>query len=288
MGELAAPGLTVDWLNGWLAAIGVTVLVPNARLRWSSDAVPHAVFAVPDDGPSAVERIAAALPTVDDLASLAIARPGDGGAEFARKVALDTYRLRAGLARAIRDWSLSSSVTDLVAELPPDGLQHSPFDPSAPRGVTLWERVVACRRVIGAEVDAVARTMSGFGVRASVNGLGFDVRRLVAGVRPGALGVDPVVELLAFCALGLFPVRGDGRAVRTRGWTGPAMRRGSFRWFAWTPWLDRWAIDALLDAGFGSGPEQSARLGVTAWYQSVPYQGLGSADVTRAYGGEPL
>ena len=30
-----APGLPADWLNGWLAAIGVTVLIPGARLRWT-------------------------------------------------------------------------------------------------------------------------------------------------------------------------------------------------------------------------------------------------------------
>jgi len=34
----AAPGLTADWLNAWLAAIGVTVLVPQARL---SDPFPN-------------------------------------------------------------------------------------------------------------------------------------------------------------------------------------------------------------------------------------------------------
>lgn len=29
MAEGLAPGLTADWLNAWLAAIGVTVLVPE-------------------------------------------------------------------------------------------------------------------------------------------------------------------------------------------------------------------------------------------------------------------
>jgi len=47
MGDLLAPGLTADWLNAWLAAIGVTVLVPGIRLGWSADPLPVAHFDIP-------------------------------------------------------------------------------------------------------------------------------------------------------------------------------------------------------------------------------------------------
>jgi hypothetical protein len=58
---------------------------------------------------------------------------------------------------------------------------------------------------------------------------------------------DPVVELLTFAALLLFPVRGNGRRIRQRLWTDNSTRRGAFQWIAWRPALDRWGIDALLD-----------------------------------------
>ena len=61
------PGLPADWLNGWLAAIGVTVLVPGTRLCWTDDGVPSAVLETeqPVDLPKVV---AEALPTCADCA----------------------------------------------------------------------------------------------------------------------------------------------------------------------------------------------------------------------------
>lgn len=288
MREEHAPGLCVDWLNAWLAALGITVLLPGVRLRWTDDPVPSACFVVPRDRPLA-ELVAGALPSVGDLRRLAIVRSIDGRLELPRTVSLDAYADRAALARSTRDWSLAATVTDLVAKPADNGLPHSPFDPPVPKGLTLWERVVACRNAIEDTTTHAADTLAGRGRRRKGNGLGFDVRRLPAGVQPDApVSVDPLIEILAFSALVLFPVRGNGAREHTRGWTGPPGERGSFRWCAWQPALDRWAIDALLDVlpKARSDPAHAARLGITAWYRSVPYEPRGERDPTRAYGAE--
>jgi len=89
---------------------------------------------------------------------------------------------------------------------------------------------------------------------------------------------DPVVELLAFAVLPLFPTRGDGRWIRQRLWTDSSTRRGAFHWIAWRPALDRWGIDALLDL-----PPQDISGLTLAKYRVVPYQPSARADTTRAY-----
>ena len=64
-----APGLPADWLNGWLAAIGVTVLIPGARLCWTDDGVPSAVFET-DEPVDLAKVVADALPTLRDAGPL--------------------------------------------------------------------------------------------------------------------------------------------------------------------------------------------------------------------------
>ena len=139
-----APGLPADWLNGWLAAIGVTVLVPGARLGWTNDAVPSAVFAT-DQSVDLAKVVAEALPTPETLASSVIARrlPGTEH-DFSRNVTLAAFRERAMVERRAGEGILAASVSDLNADLKPDNLEHGAFDPPAPRGETLWSRATAC------------------------------------------------------------------------------------------------------------------------------------------------
>lgn len=281
-----ARGLTADWLNGWLAAVGVTVLVSDARLAWSEDARPVALFALEGDEDLA-GRVARALPSVGTLHELAITRSLPGYAEFPRAVSLPTYTERATLARERKDFSLGATVTDLQQRFESDGLPHSPFDPPAPQGRTLHQRLVACREALGDDpLEWVAASLSGRGRRIDANGLGFDSRRFVSGVQPSAAKtVDPVVECLAFFGLALFPVRGDGRRQRTREWRGEPSKPGSLAWPAWTPMLDRWGFDALLDLTPRASRDRSfaRRLGISAMFESVPYRWVSSQDVTRAY-----
>lgn len=276
-----APGLPAEWLNGWLAAIGVTVLVPGARLCWTDDGVPSAVFET--DQPADLPQVVAdALPTPEALARSAIARrlPGTEH-DFSRNVTLAAFRERAVVERRAGEGILAASVSDLNADLKPDNLEHGAFDPPAPRGETLWSRATACAQAL-ATADVAQRvrdTFSGSGRRETLNGLGFDARRFPAGMHAARdVYADPVVELLAFAALPLFPTRGDGRLVRQRLWTDSSTRRGAFRWIAWRPALDRWGIDALLDLP----PRDVSGLALSK-YRVIPYQPAARADTTRAY-----
>lgn len=278
-----APGLPADWLNGWLAAVGVTVLLPDARLAWTGDPTPLARFEVPP-GASLAQRIASALPSLRDLDALVIASSG-------RDVGMAAFRDLSQAARVRRDASLASSVTDLVqAE---DGkAAHGRFDPPTPRGETLFTRLRKCRlALVEGITERVEGTLEGRGSRIAANGLGFDYRRLRAAVHSGDLHVDPLVECLCFAGLELFPVRGSGMAsAQTRGWLRSGTRAERFVWPAWTPTLDRWGIDALLDATH-SAPADGERLGllgVTAVFESASYQRRGSADVATGYASRRL
>lgn len=276
-----APGLPADWLNGWLAAIGVTVLIPGARLRWTDDGVPSALFET-DEPDDLANKVADALPTPQTLARSVIARTLPGTQhDFSRNVTLAAFRERAVVERRVGGGVLAASVSDLSADLKPENLDHGAFDPPAPRGETLWSRATACAQA-NAVTDITERvrdTFSGSGRREALNGLGFDARRFPAGMHAARdVYADPVVELLAFAALALFPIRGDGRRVRQRLWTDTSTRRGAFQWIAWRPALDRWGVDALLDLP----PRDLGRLTLTK-YRVIPYQPSARADTTRAY-----
>jgi hypothetical protein len=276
-----APGLPADWLNGWLAAIGVTVLVPGTRLRWSDDGVPSAVFET-DQPVDLVTTVAAALPTPETLARSPIARTLPGTQhDLSRHVTLAAFRERATVERQLGDGVLAASVSDLSADLKPGNLEHGAFDPPAPRGETLWSRAEKCAQALAtAEIARRVRdTFGGSGRREALNGLGFDARRFPAGMHAARdVYADPVVELLAFAALPVFPTRGDGRRIRQRLWTDTSTRRGAFQWIAWRPPLDRWAIDALLDM-----PARDIGALTLVRYRVVPYQPSAQADTTRAY-----
>lgn len=286
MAAVRAPGLQADWLNAWLAGVGVTVLVPGSKLGWSDDPIPSATLEVPGDMPID-QAIAQALPSTEELGRLAVAQDLPGFSHFGRKVDLDTYRDRARFARSEGDFTLGACVTDLLAELKETDMPHSPFDPPVPKGLTLWNRLDSCRRAIDEPVSGwVTDTLNGRGRRVVSNGLGFDYRRMASGVHANSSKmVDPVVECLAFFSLALFPFRGNGFQERQRGWRDWPSRRGAFRWPTWSAMLDCWAIDAILEVGF-QDPRGGCLMGINGWFQSVYYEPIGSRDVTRAYAGE--
>jgi hypothetical protein len=287
-----APGLPADWLNGWLAAVGITVLVPTARLAWSDHVVPHAWFEVPRSVTLAGE-ILAGLSDPTGLDQFAIARKHQASAiDFERRVSLDAFRDRARLARSERDGTLEMSVTDLAISR--DGqLEHAPLDPPAPQGRTLHQRFASCVSELqsASSETSIRATLAGRGKRVAINGLGFDSRRFAGGVQPQAKShVDPVIECLCFHALRLFPVRASGRFALQRGWTKPGSV-GRFVWPVWRDALDRWAIDALLDRVQSAGSDdigRCRRVGVHGFFASVYRKPLGSSDVNRAYAGERL
>jgi len=291
MSALRCPGLRGDWLHGWLAAVGAVVRCPSMRLSWTEGLRSIAVLHSEGD---VATSIADALPDEAELSSMAIARDvclnGEEPSELdamPRHVTLATFRERAHLARQRDDPSLAASVSDLTDD---DEATHSPFDPPVPRGLTLHDRLVACTKAMpqaGEVADAVHRSLAGTARRVDGNGLGFDYLRLPASAEGGELRIDPVIEVLAFFGLALFPTRGDGRRVRVRGWTAPETHRGAFSWPLWRDPLDRWGVDALLDRWYAE-PNHAARYGVISAYQTVPYVPKASNDTRRAYTSEPV
>jgi hypothetical protein len=281
------PGLHADWLNGWLAAIGITVLLDDARLAWTDSRRPVAVLDYARGSEDLVAALCRHLPTLAALETLAIANPEK---RFPRTITPALY-LSVADGLTPDDFSLTSSVTDLATDLEGSGLAHSRLDPPAPHGETLWNRLTACRREVdGLSPLAVAITASldGAGARVETNGLGFDFQRLTAAAKLSGSGnrVDPVIECLAFFGLALFPVRGNGRRASTRGFVSNALR-----WPVWRQPLDRWGIDALLGALYAR-PEDVARhrlLGIHAAFESVRFEKTpGTSDVTAAFASRRL
>ena len=311
MGSYRAAGFPASWLNGWFAAIGATYLVPDMRLAWLEGPAPTAVFELETGDPAS--RIAGALPTIEHLGHLAIARTRPDARELPRKATLDDFQSRAHLVQggAVRsgDVSLEISITDLY-DLDRDEVPHAPFDPAAPKGVTLYERVVSCRASIddlGDRSTVVGASLQGRGRRVQANGLGFDYHRSADSVHGDSkVYVDPVVEMLAFFGLHLFPFRGSAlpkQQPRQRGFSGRPSLRHAFRWPCWRDPLDVWAIDALLDrfhatvaipadAGSSGRARQAAairrQLGVHAVFGSVYRKAHGQADSYRAFASERL
>ena len=315
MREEVAPGLPADWLNGWLAAIGVTVLVPEVKLSWSDDAVPLARFLSNESGGIA-ELVADALLEVDELSHLAIARTHPKATrEMRQSVDIETYRERARVTRQGNgmsrhgDFSLAASVTDLVWGLDESKLPHSPFDPPAEGKETFYNSLLRCRRLMGSTrgeiCSAVSASVCGAARREKGRGLGFDARRLAPGIHPLDVSpkrVNPGVEVLCFFGLGLFPVRGGsrrnpGRECPARGWLDKSSRRSAFAWPTWSTPLDSWGIDALLDRFYSllrgiEHWERHAGRRMRLWemthvYGSVPFRGTGDQQ-TSAYASEPL
>lgn len=286
MTSTSAPGLRADWLNAWLAAIGITVLLPSVRLSWTPAPVPHAVLHHDSDGDDdLIAAIAAALPDQTCINALVIARSHPhASATLGRHVDVGTYQERARLARANGDPTLAMCLTDL-GPLRDGQADHAPLDPPAPRGTTLHDRLSKCRSHITDPPAAVRGTLTGTARRVQANGLGFDHTRLLTPSEPhGDTWIDPTIEVLAFAGMTLLPTRGDGRHAAQRGWTAPASKPGAFTWPTWPHPLTAAGIDALLDR-YWSG---ARRLPEAPAFQTVPYQPRGSADTTRAYASQPL
>ncbi len=282
--ERRCPGLPVDWLNAWLAAIGATMLVDGLGLRWTEQPRPVAVLVSPT-GVDPADLLQQALPSAGDTGRWPIARELEGCERIGLNPSFEQFAQRAAIARADHDdgWMWSSCYTDLLMEKGTPTVDKGPFLPGMPgKANTVEDRL---KKVIRALADArVEATLEGVGSRSQQFGLGFDVSRIGSLADETDPWIDPVIELLAFWGLRAFPVRGDLTQVRQRGWPGRRLQIGGFRWPAWVPSLDRWGIDALLDA-WASPREGDARpIGVFASWETVPYEGLGTSDPTRGLG----
>ena len=302
MTDFECPGLPADWINGWLAAVGVTVLDGRVRLRWSADDTPVAVLSAAEIDP--IDAIVQSWPDTAVLTDMPIARDWrQTNQPMERKVHVDVFRQRARMARQhLHSWTLSSTMTDLQVEKQGD-VEHAPFDPSGP-GTTKWlhDRLMGLHRLADLSAERVQDSLTGRAVRAQHNGLGFDHSRLGSLADQTKNWVDPIVEVLTFFGLAILPMRAggvdrrlapraDGKPLQ-RGWRrsqglGEETRR--FAWPAWAQPLDCHGIDALLDVWTPGDKSAWPLLDVRAGWRTVGFKPRGGqSDPTKAFGKERL
>ncbi len=298
MHSVTCRGLQAAWLNGWLAAVGATVLDDRLRLHWTEDGAPVAVLSADEVDP--VEAVVASWPDEGMLADLPIAEDWKGAGRLRRKVSVDDFDERARAARGDpHSWALSSTMTDLSVDENGE-VAHAPLDPPAPKGIWLHARLLNVHKKVTPSVDYIRDSLAGLTDRIQANGLGFDQSRLGSLSDGTRRRVHPVIETLAFFGFALYPVRGAGvdrrlsRSVAAgglqRGWSKANDQPGGMllRWPAWSPSLDNASIDALLDVWRHDKQKTWLQYGIHAAWRSVPFKPTGSADTTRAYGSERL
>ena len=300
MREMVCPGLPAAWLNGWLAAVGATVLDSRVRLHWTTDTGPLAVLSAKQLHPA--EILASAWPSREFLESFPISENWRHTGQFRRRIPLETFIDRV---RAVRghpySWTLSSTLTDLEVDRRGE-VEHAPFDPSGP-GTTKWlhHRLLRVHsNAASPSADRLSDSLNGLAKRIKDFGLGFDATRLGSLADASSNWVDPVAEVLAFFALKLLPVRGTGidrrdtnsssSDCRQRGWQRSGRRRNParFKWPAWSQPLDSFGIDALLDYWTPDRRNTWSRYGVHAGWQSVGFQSRSLSDPIKAFASEQL
>ena len=176
MTQVTCPGLPVDWLNGWLAAVGATVLDSRIRLHWTTDGVPLAVLSAGEIDP--VAAIVESWPDEALLSDLPIAKNWGGAGEVRRKVPVEAFVARARAARGHRySWTLSSTMTDLCVDENGE-VAHAPLDPAGP-GTIKWlhHRLMKLHARVDLSSAQLRESLAGHAARVQDNGLGFDQTR---------------------------------------------------------------------------------------------------------------
>ena len=296
--ERECPGVPADWINGWLAAVGATVLDSRIRLRWTTDDIPLAVLV--GDGVDPIDAILESWPSAQALREMPIAEGWRRAGSMKRNVPVDLFQERAKLARGgPYAWTLSSTMTDL--QIDEKGcVEHGPFDASGP-GTVKWlhHRLMRLHERVEPSEERLLDSLSGRADREQTNGLAFDQTRLGSLADKTDPRVDPVIEVCAFFGLAVLPVRGDGgdrrqkgsllTGTRQRGWY--RSEQPSDHFFAWPAWrqpLDHAGIDALLDVWRPRRKAGWALLGIHAGWRSLAYMSRDRADPTKAYGAHRL
>ena len=84
MTEVTCPGLPGAWINGWLAAVGATVLDARVQLHWTTDGAPRAMLSASEVDP--VAALVESWPDAALLSGLPIAEDWMGTSGIQRKV----------------------------------------------------------------------------------------------------------------------------------------------------------------------------------------------------------
>ena len=296
--QLTCVGIPAAWINGWLAGVGATVLDSRIRLHWFTDSN-CAVLSAHDVDP--LEVLVASWPSQELLASLPIAEHWKDAGKLGRQVTVESFSKRTRATRTHpQSWALSSTMTDLCVDKN-NNVQPAPFNPPAPKGLTLHDRLIGTHHhVRDPSQQRIRASLMGEAVRAQVNGLGFDQSRLGSQADTTKRWTDPVLEVMAFFGLALLPMRGRGYGgrlarsdpggARQRGWRITAGNGGGprFTWPAWSHPLDADGIDALLDVWSPARRSQWPLVGVHAAWRTVEFRSDNPADPTRGFGAERL
>ena len=297
MTTVTCPGLPAEWVNAWLAAVGVTVLDSRVRLHWTTDGHPLAVLSA--TGADPVDLLVESWPGTAMLKDLPVAQEWRGGGDLRRQVSICRFVERARAARGHPySWALSSTMTDLCVDKNGQ-VAHAPLDPPGP-GPTKWlhHRLMKLHNSFVPTRARIRDSLAGQGERVKDNGLGFDLARLGSQADSASPWTDPIVEVMAFFGLAVLPVRGpgwDGRLDRRtqrnrqKGWreipTDQGGRRAyRFHWPAWHQPLDSVGVDALMDLWNPDKKSAWQRIGIHAGWRSVPRETNNPSDPTRAFG----
>ena len=297
MARVTCPGLPASWINGWLAAVGATVLDSRIRLHWTGDRTPVAVLSADEVDP--VAAVIESWPDTALLTDLPIAEHWRSAGQLRRKVSVEEFAARVKAARGHRhSWALSSTMTDLYVI---DGdVAHAPFDPPAPKGSTLSSRLLRVHEKVEPTIERLMDSFMGRAARVQDNGLGFDLARLGSQSDATKSWIDPVVEMLAFFGFAILPMRGAGidrlrnrrsdDRERQRGWlkTGVTDQERRFMWPAWRQPLDWAAIDALMDAWNPDRKTTWPGTKIHAAWQTVSLKRENLLDPTKGFGSERL
>jgi hypothetical protein len=294
-----------------MAAVGITVIDSNLKLSWTDDEIPLAVF-WHEGGDDPIQAVSEAWPLLGErLESMPGARNPAMNRNDYSELNVEVYAQRLDAGHLHPDlFSLTSSLTDLCWESRKQGdvAMYGPFETSGP-GTTKWLHHRCCKvfHSVKDPFRGIGDLFEGVGQRVPGNGLGWDADRIGAirdaGEQPM---VDPVAETLAYFALALFPVRGDGRQVkasrgRQRGWGIKPYGHWEFIWPTWIQPLDRWGIDALLTAWHNTwhnrrGVNQrwyTSRadwdlLGIHTGWSTSRFVPRSARDMTRGYGAQQI
>ena len=271
MNTQQCPGLLAEMPHQWLAAVGAVVMAEDLRLSWTDEPSPCAVLHSSDAAPA--DGLAAVWPEADTFAAIPIV---EWNLNNKQDIPLADYRrmTRDGIRRNDA-WTLAAAATDLSrSDKNPAHAARGPFNPGF-QGVSSPQRSIL--KMVSSTRHDIAAALGGRLEARKGDGLGLDPDRFTdpSSRDTGVTTVHPV-EVLAYYGLALFPVRGDGvielrrpRYPRQRGWTTTAHRAGFFQWPAWRQPLDRWGIDALLDAWSPDHQSQDDTLGVIGAWSSV-------------------
>ena len=151
MTQVTCPGVPAEWINGWLAAVGATVLDPRIRLHWTTDGAPLAVLSAAEIDP--VDALVESWPDITLLSDLPIAENWKGAGKVQRKVPVKAFVERTRAARGHRySWTLSSTMTDLCVDKNGE-VAHAPFDPAG----RMWGAGYGCRRGLRPGLKMVER-----------------------------------------------------------------------------------------------------------------------------------